>query len=104
MTGGHQGHVRRGGEAGHRVPVRYVGRGATGLFLPAGQDLGRRVLAVAQGRVEANGAQVDAGRTGSSCVPVQDGGEIAVHEGNGKGMLDGHDQPAAGLEHASQLG
>ena len=29
---------------------------------------------------------------------------LAVHEVNGKRMVDGHDQPASGLEHAPQLG
>src|SRR5215469_16050380 len=29
---------------------------------------------------------------------------IAVHQRNGKGMVDGHDEPSAGLEHAPQFG
>jgi hypothetical protein len=29
---------------------------------------------------------------------------LAAHEGNGQGMVDGHDEPSAGLEHAPKLG
>jgi hypothetical protein len=71
----------RGKGAGHRVqrPVPEAQQGglaAEGVFL--GPVRGREIVELAAG--------------------------LVVHDGNYKGMLDGHEQPAAGLEHAPQLG